>query len=209
MMKDIKSAIARNISELRRANGMTQLELAEKLNYSDKAISKWERGESVPDVATLVEIAEIFSVSLDYIVRDIHVRHEGETEEEKILREKAQKSSDNTHKAILGICVQCVFFVAMLLFVCTSLIFKDFNSEWLFFVYAVPIASIIWLIFNTIWFNPRLNYVIISVMVWSILACIHTTALVCGANITLIYLLGIPAEAIIIMWSAIAKKPKS
>ena len=52
-MEDIKDIVAVNLTNLRKANKITQLELAEKLNYSDKAISKWERGESLPDVVTL------------------------------------------------------------------------------------------------------------------------------------------------------------
>ena len=64
----LKNIIAQNIAELRRNNNMTQLELAEKLNYSDKAISKWERGESIPDVAVLKNIADIFLVSVDYLL---------------------------------------------------------------------------------------------------------------------------------------------
>ena len=50
-MEDVKSNIAKNITELRLLNNMTQIELAEKLNYSDKAVSKWENDTSLPDVS--------------------------------------------------------------------------------------------------------------------------------------------------------------
>lgn len=69
MKADIKIVIAKNIADLRLANGMTQLELAERINYSDKAVSKWERAESMPDIAVLTEIADLFQVSLDDLVR--------------------------------------------------------------------------------------------------------------------------------------------
>ena len=71
-MEDIKGIIAKNIAELRQSNNMTQLELAEKLNYSDKTISKWERAESSPDISILVEIAQLFGVTLDYLVQSEH-----------------------------------------------------------------------------------------------------------------------------------------
>ena len=45
-MDDIKNIVAKNITELRLLNNMTQMELAEKINYSDKTVSKWERGVS-------------------------------------------------------------------------------------------------------------------------------------------------------------------
>ena len=71
-MTDLKNIIAKNISDLRRENGYTQFELAEKLNYSDKSVSKWERAEAVPDVAVLKEIADLFGVTLDYMVEEEH-----------------------------------------------------------------------------------------------------------------------------------------
>ena len=52
----LKSQIGANLSAYRKRAGMTQAGLAEKLNYSDKAISKWERGESVPDVLILCQL---------------------------------------------------------------------------------------------------------------------------------------------------------
>lgn len=67
-MEDIRSTVAKNITDLRILNNMTQIELGAKLNYSDKTISKWERDESTPDIAVLVQIATLFGVSLDYLV---------------------------------------------------------------------------------------------------------------------------------------------
>ena len=69
-MEELKTVIAKNISELRRSAMMTQLDLAERLNYSDKAVSKWERAESVPDISVLKAIADIFGVSVDYLLRE-------------------------------------------------------------------------------------------------------------------------------------------
>ena len=67
---EFKQIVARNITMFRKANGLTQLELAEKLNYSDKAISKWERGESLPDVYMLQVIANMFGISLNDLVSE-------------------------------------------------------------------------------------------------------------------------------------------
>ena len=69
-MEDLKSNIAKNITELRTREKLTQAELAEKLNYSDKAISKWERGESLPDVTVLKQIADMFGVTVDWLLCD-------------------------------------------------------------------------------------------------------------------------------------------
>ena len=55
-MEKLNFIIAKNLSELRRKNKLTQLEVAEKLNYSDKAVSKWEQGESLPGIEVLYKI---------------------------------------------------------------------------------------------------------------------------------------------------------
>ena len=69
-MEELKNIIANNLMALRKSNKLTQLELAEKLNYSDKAISKWERGESLPDVLLLKSLADMYGVSVDYLMKE-------------------------------------------------------------------------------------------------------------------------------------------
>ena len=65
---DVKLIISKNIIKYRKKMGLTQLELAEKLNYSDKTLSKWERGESMPDIVTLKQLADIFMISVDVLI---------------------------------------------------------------------------------------------------------------------------------------------
>lgn len=198
-MDNIKSIVAKNITELRLLNNMTQLELGEKLNYSDKTISKWERGESSPEISVLVEITDIFGVTLDYMVRSENI-------EEKVNENRENESKYN-HRVITYLSEGVVWFVAIFAFIVTSLITQSATFQWLYFVYAFPIVLIIRLVFNSVWFNPRHNYVIISALMWSILAAIHITFWYFGVNVTLIYLLGIVGEIIIVLWSFI-KKPK-
>ena len=70
-MDNINENIAENITKLRKRAGMTQSDLADKLNYSDKAISKWERGENVPSIEMLYEITKIFDVNIEiYYIED-------------------------------------------------------------------------------------------------------------------------------------------
>ena len=150
-MNNIKSIIAQNITDLRRAKGMTQLELAEQLNYSDKAVSKWERAESMPDVSVLVEIADLFEVPLDYLVRAEHPQKEIQPSEEAL-------SATYRKGYISGISILLVWLIVVLVYILISFFAKDAHSQWLSFVYAIPVSAIVWLVFNSIWFNPRLNY---------------------------------------------------
>ena len=176
------------------------MELAEKLNYSDKTISKWERAESSPDISVLVEIANLFGVSLDYLVRAENI--------EETVKENKQKETKYNRKVISYISESVAWFIAIFAFIITSLITNEATFQWLYFVYALPIVLIVKLVFNSIWFNPRNNYFIISALMWSILAAIHITFLYFKINVVLIYLLGIAGQIVVILWSFI-KKPKS
>ncbi len=197
MMNNIKSIVAKNIAELRQVNGMTQLELAEKLNYSDKAVSKWERAESMPDITVLVEIADMFKVPLDYLVREEHERP-------KLKKEKKEKPVRNYNKKfIVMLSVLAVWLAAFIAFVIISIAAKDSPAQWLMLVYAVPLSMIVWLIFNSIWFDVRKNYLIVSLLMWSVLLSLHLSFLAASINLWQIYLLGIPGQIIILVWSKI------
>lgn len=198
-MQDLKMIIAKNISALRQGEGLTQLDLAERLNYSDKAVSKWERGESIPDVAVLLEIANMFSVTLDYLVQSEH-----KTEIKKIRNLRII----HNHAFITGISIALVWLLATFGFVLVDSAPIATNIHWLSFVYAVPLSFVVWLVFNSIWFNSRRNFAIITFLVWSSLAAFYVSFLVFGQNLWLVFLLGIPAQVIIIMWSRIKVKKK-
>ena len=199
-MTDIKQIIAKNISALRQDKEMTQIELAEKLNYTDKAVSKWERGESVPDVSVLLRISQLFDVTLDYLVH--------EQEKVKPVSELAEEKTRN-RGLITGISIVLVWLVATAIYVSTDIASVPYIYRWLVFVWSVPVSSVVWLIFNSIWFNKRINYIIISVLVWSALASVYLTLLVCGIdlfNIWILFILGIPAQVIILLWSGIKRR---
>ena len=191
-MEDPKEIIARNIVDLRRKNGMTQLELAEKLNYTDKAVSKWERGESIPDVAVLKTIADLFGVTVDYLLTAEH-----KTTVPVLSR---LESTLRSHRVITGLSILLVALLATLICVILDLLPAERGGAWLSFIWAVPVGSIVWLVFNSIWFNRHLNYLIISILVWSTLTATHITALFFGVNIWLIYVRGVPGQAIILLW---------
>lgn len=79
----MKNTFGSMIASLRKENGMTQLELAEKMNVTDKAVSKWERDLAFPDVQTLPKLAELFGVSVDDLIK---ARTGENMKENKILK---------------------------------------------------------------------------------------------------------------------------
>lgn len=197
---DIKNNLAKNITNLRVLNNMTQLELAEKLNYSDKTISKWERAESSPDISVLVQMAELFGVTLDYLVKTENI-------DEAVVEHKTVEVKYN-RRVISYISESVGWIVAICAFIITTLIIKENTFQWLYFVYALPVVLIVKLIFNSVWFNPRHNYFIISALMWSILAAIHITFMYFKIDVALVYLLGVAGQIVIILWSCISKPKK-
>ncbi len=194
-MNDYKRIIANNITELRKAVPLTQAELAEKLNYSDKAISKWERGESIPDVAVLKQIADLFGVSVDYLLEE---EHRIETTLQSVPWQKKKNR-------ILITALSCalVFLIATLAFVALGLL-GDVPRIWLAYVYCVPICSILLIVFNSIWGRYGWNYFFISVLVWSLLTSIYLTT--GDYSNWLIFIIGVPGQIIILMWSGFKSK---
>ena len=205
-MEDIRHIVAKNIAELRLLNNMTQMELAEKLNYSDKTISKWERADSSPDISVLVEIADLFGVTLDYLVTAEHT--EKATASEREQRKRTKENSRYNRRVIAYISESVGWFIAVLAYIITTLILRRTTFQWLYFVYALPVTMIVKLVFNSVWFNTRHNYFIISALVWSLLSAIHISFLYFGVDVSLIYLLGVAGQVVIVLWSFI-KKPKS
>ncbi|MBR6407377.1 MAG: helix-turn-helix transcriptional regulator [Clostridia bacterium] len=198
-MSDLRQAIAKNIAELRAERSMTQAQLAEKLNYSDKAVSKWERAESVPDVCVLKEIADLFDVSVDYLLQSEHVK---KTDEDIPVG----RLTRNNRIFITGMCIVLVWLVATFAFVVVDASPLGTNLHWLAFVYAVPVSMVVWLVFNSIWFDQHRNFLIISILMWSALGSVFLSFLPFGIILWQIFVLGIPGQIIICFWSRIKVK---
>lgn len=197
----LKSLIGKNISAHRKRCGLTQAVLAEKLNYTDKAVSKWERGESMPDALTLVQLARLFEITVDELLSDPNVLPEktGAVQQamehvvEKTLKRKANKN------IILGLSSILVWFVALLTYVVFASI--GFEEGALAFLYAVPANAIVVLSLRSAWRDFRWNKVCISAIAWGCLVSIHVTVLMfCQLNLWRIYLLGIPGQVAIFLW---------
>ena len=197
----LKLQIGSNIASYRKRSGLTQAGLAEKLNYSDKAVSKWERGESIPDVLTLMQLAEQFEVSVEDLLEDPNALPEETTPfqhamgqvSEKALKRKANKN------IILGLSSVLVWFVALLIYVVVSSF--DLPYSWLAFFYAVPANCIVLLSLRSAWHDFRWNRALISGIVWGALASIHMTLLtLLDFNMWKIYLLGILGQIAILLW---------
>lgn len=153
-MTDIKEIVANNLIKYRKQAGLTQAGLAEKIHYSDKAVSKWERGESLPDVMVLKEIADVLNVTLDNMLH------------EETAREKIQSFYRN--RVVISILsVILSFFVMLIAYVVTSIVVPSLPN-WLLLIYSIPVAFIVALVFNNLWGSRVYNIVIVSGLTWGV-----------------------------------------
>lgn len=186
---NIKEIIAANIASLRTANHMTQLALAEKLCYSDKAISKWERGESIPDIAVLKQIADLFCVTVDYIITD----HTKDPAPPPISKNEELKIKRSNRIIITLLSLTGVWFLGLLAFVLIWIISR--RVEPVIFICCLPACALITLIFGSIWEIPgrkRIsNYLSITLLIWSALLIVFVLT---GGASWQYFLLGIPPQ---------------
>ena len=192
-MDERKATIASNLIRLRLAAGMTQAEVGEKLNYSDTTISKWERGEVTTDVFVLMEIAALFDVSVDYLIKP-------HAEIEPIVYNKPQEPHYNT-RAITAIAVLGVWTLAFLVFL---VLWWSGYVMWLLPVFAVPVSLVVLLVLQSVFHKGHGNRFIIAAIAVSLVTALYLTFL--QNNPWQIFLLLIPISAIVFLSFRIKKR---
>lgn len=191
-MENLNFIIGKNLQILRKKNKLTQAELGEKLNYSDKAVSKWEKGESLPPVEVFYKISRLYDVSLDNIV--------GEEKIKPHMVESSDLRKRYLHITLLS--VLAVWLIALILFVFFH-IFTD-KYYWMCFAWSVPVSAIVSLVFDVLWNKCKIMFFLVSVLVWSTLLCVTIQLL--NFNIWEILLIGIPLQIATVIWSRMVKK---
>lgn len=187
-IKEFKNIVAQNIYYLRTENHMTQYELGEKLNYSDKAISKWERGDGLPDAYVLNKMSQLFGVTVDYMLTP-HSEQNKKVETQPIKKAK---------RIVSNIVAAGIFTLALLIFVLIA-IGTGYNGEkifyWQVFVYAIPVVAITRIVFASVWERARGVFLHTSVLLWSILATIYLA--IGDYDLWLLFVLGLPLQLIV------------
>ncbi len=197
---EFNQKIAKNIMNYRKAAGMTQAELAEKINYSDKSVSKWESGNGVPDVYTLMQMAKLFGITLNDLVGD-----------EPVLpaQPKTLKTSKGMQALIMLLSSGIVWLVAIFAFVVLQLVKPNGGEWWIAFIYAVVANAIVLLVYACIWKHRILRFITISMIIWISLTAVYLTVhalFTYGGRevgmLWLVFLLGIPLQLMEIFWES-------
>lgn len=202
-MRDLRPIIAKNIAKLRTDNKMTQLTLAEVLNYSDKAVSKWERAEALPDVTVLKQIADYFGVSVDYLLEP---QHKGtEVNSKELVRLRKRNRLIISLVSLIGVWVLASFVFAILMVADAPF------APWLMFIYATAVSSVVGVVFNSIWGIRKMNYLIVTLLLWSTLTSVYLTLLVVfSINIWALFIVGAPLQLILLFlpWLTVTGRRK-
>lgn len=196
----LKVQIGNNIAAYRKRENLTQVELAERLNYSDKAVSKWERGESVPDVMTLVQIAELFGITVNDLVDGAPT--------DALPEKEPEKPKKRVNKGVIQMLVSLlVWFVALLVHVVLDSV--SVPRSWVGFIYAVPANAIVLLCLRSAWRKYNWNHALVSLIVWGCLVAFYSSMLIFTSyNIWKLFLLGLLGQAAVTLWFRLFRHPK-
>ena len=183
----LRKTAAKNIAQYRKAHHDTQLDLATKLNYSDKSVSKWERGESLPDVYILSQIAELYGVSVSALIGEI---------------QPPRESKPHYHMFILLLSLALTMAVATLLFSMFMICKVDYPA-WMFFVYALPVCSIICIVFTSLWWGILWQGVSVSALIWTLGLSLYLSFEL--ENVSLIFLVCAALQVLTLLWEGFRK----
>lgn len=197
---DLKIVIGKNIAEYRKIAGLSQIDFAEKLNYSDKAVSKWERGESLPDVIVLKQIADMFGITLNDLAGYNNKKGKFIPSLKKLLQNKI---------LVMLLSVALVWLIATIVFVSFKLANFYTNNAWLVFIYALPVSFIVSIIFTAIFFRKMKYFTLVlgifeSLFIWTLAFSVCLS--INFSDIWLILVIAIPTQVLIVLWNIFKKR---
>ncbi len=199
----ITKQIANNLVVLRKRARLTQAEVAEKINYSDKSVSKWESAGGVPDIFILKQLADLYGVTVNDIIG-----------EKPPVAKKDGKTG--LHVLIMLLSAGIVWLVAVCVFALLQMLPVQ-GEWWLAFIYALPVNAIVFLVFSSVWRYKTLQFISITTLIWTGLLSVYLTVTflpsVAIKSLWAIFLIGVPLQVLEILWAffrySVFKRKKS
>ena len=184
-MENVKAIVSHNLLKLRKENNLTQAELAKRISYSDKAVSRWESGEVVPDLETIYALSEVFNVPVSQIT-EAHAEESAEENKKGCIGQKVLSQ--------IFLCCE-IWFILTALYVYLKLSYQ--SNVWQLFVWSVPACMIgLWL-FNRKGNLNILLFIYSSIFVWSFITCVYLH--LADSNPWYIYFIGIPSQGLLVI----------
>lgn len=197
---ELKKVIAKNLVRFRVSAGLTQSELAQKINYSDKSVSKWERSEGTPDIFVLNELAELYGVGVgDFLLSGDECPVPSGAETLK-LKKRKRVLINLLSVGLVWLTAATVYF---LLGVILGLANVHAHGLWLAFLYAVPVSGIVQTVFSALWWNTLSSLISSSVIIWGTVVSVYVTFSEFGANLqgsANIFLIAAVLQVLAVLW---------
>lgn len=194
-MKTTKELICENLVTLRKQFKMTQMELGNQVGFSDKAISRWEKGEVIPDIPTLERLAKLYQVDISYFFQ-----------EHKVYEKN--KAFLNNVLLVEFLSIFVVWTLISVLYVITTMIPNrsgELFGRWQLFILGAPLTCVVISVFNRrVHHNGTVFLVIRTIAIWTSITFIYCMFL--QSNFWQLYLIGIPLQAIVIALFVLLKR---
>ena len=192
-MSDVKQTITDNLIALRKSRNLTQQDVASYLNYTDKAVSRWETGESLPDISVLQKLAEFYGVDFEYLIK---------AHDEPVKPEKP--AANHIKVAVFLLFAVCCFTLATIAYVYSIVI--DNRYYWVAFIWALPASFLIGFILSNRWWNRILTASFLSATVWTLILGVYLQLIYWNiTDVWALFLLGVPIQLIIVLLLYIRK----
>ena len=181
-MDELEAIVSSNLTALRKRRGWTQAELAEKIHYSDKSVSKWERGEALPDLKVLKTLSELYGVTVDCFLT------EGAAEDPAPYMAPASKLRYQIWVTLLAVCI--VWLVATAFFSYSLL--NAGEGFWTAFIWAIPASAVVVAVFDRRYFRGKLSFPVASIFLWGVITAIFLQWL--DYHMWALFIIGAPAQ---------------
>lgn len=188
----VKQLIASNITYYRKECHLTQAELAEKIHYSDKSVSKWERADGVPDICVLVVLADLFGVTVNDLLSEKH-------------RKSRKAAPKLKHSIITLMSISLVWLIAVIAFFIIKLAAPEIERAWLAFIVAIPVSFIVGTVLSAIWHPILVQFFMQAGLIWGLALSLHLTINI--ENMYLIYVIAAVVQLLFILWYFLRRMP--
>ncbi len=189
----LRQRIAANMAHYRKLNNMTQSELAERICYSDKSISKWERAEGVPDIYVLTLLAGLFSVTVNDLVS-----------ENAPLPLPVLTHLNKNRVIVLLLSIVLVWLVATVVYTALQVFVPSIQWAWYGFIIAIPVSCIIAVVFTSLWWSLKYRFTAVSALVWSIAVSVYLIFPL--TNVSLVFAIAAVLQVLAILWFLFQKQ---
>ena len=185
-MEGIKDIIGKNLADLRRQNKLTQQQVADKFGYSSKAVSRWERGETLPDIEMLAKICDFYGVKLEYLLQ----------------KEQPKGNNPNVVNKNIGSGLFITIFAFLSVWILASVIFVysaalEIPRAWLIFIFALPVLGLVLLVCNKHWGNRLFGFIISSFIMWTCILSVYLWFI--EKNFWMFFIVGVPIQLMLVL----------